>query len=128
MRSPSRPRWSRSSRRPAPAGPWRATPGSSFALDTELDDDLRLEGAARELVRAVNDLRKEAGLELDDRIHLFVQVEDDLGMRLDEAGWLAFVAREVLARTMEASERAAPDGPEVDLAGLGTARVRLERA
>ena len=56
--------------------------GSSFALDTELDDDLRLEGAARELVRAVNDLRKEAGLELDDRIHLFVQIEDELGMRL----------------------------------------------
>src|SRR5207248_8100201 len=30
----------------------------AVALDLELDDDLRAEGAARELVRALNDLRK----------------------------------------------------------------------
>jgi isoleucyl-tRNA synthetase len=38
------------------------------ALDLSLDDDLRGEGFARELVRAVNDLRKATGLEIADRI------------------------------------------------------------
>ena len=44
----------------------------AVALDLELDDDLRQEGTARELVRAVNDLRKSVGLELSDRITLVV--------------------------------------------------------
>ena len=36
--------------------------GWAVALDLEIDDDLRREGQARELVRALNDLRKELGL------------------------------------------------------------------
>ena len=99
--------------------------GTSFALDTALDDDLRLEGAARELVRAANDLRKQADLALDDRITLEVGIADDLRQRMAEAGWFDLVAREVLATTVTATPDAAPDGPEVDLAGLGTARVAV---
>ena len=40
----------------------------AVALDTAIDDDLRLEGLARELVRALNDLRKARDLALSDRI------------------------------------------------------------
>jgi isoleucyl-tRNA synthetase len=40
----------------------------AVALDLELDEDLRLEGLAREVIRALNDLRKDRGLELTDRI------------------------------------------------------------
>jgi len=47
--------------------------GLVMVLDTELTDELRAEGDARELARAVQDLRREAGLELDDRIELWVQ-------------------------------------------------------
>jgi isoleucyl-tRNA synthetase len=97
--------------------------GSSFALDTELDDDLRLEGAARELVRAVNDLRKQADLALDDRIEVTVDVAEDLGTRLEGVGAFDFLAREVLATTVHRGS--VPDGPEVDLAGLGSARVEV---
>ena len=46
--------------------------GWAVALDLTVDDDLRAEGVARELIRAVNDLRKEADLALSDRIHLAV--------------------------------------------------------
>jgi len=42
--------------------------GFAVALDTTLDGDLRLEGLARELVRALNDHRKSIGLEVSDRI------------------------------------------------------------
>ena len=40
--------------------------GLVVVIDTELDDELRAEGDARELTRAVQDLRKQAGLELDE--------------------------------------------------------------
>jgi isoleucyl-tRNA synthetase len=40
----------------------------AVALDLTLDDDLRAEGTARELVRVINDLRKAEGFEIADRI------------------------------------------------------------
>jgi isoleucyl-tRNA synthetase len=46
-------------------------------LDTIITDDLLLEGLAREISRAVNDLRKKAGLNVEDRIVLHVDAEGD---------------------------------------------------
>ena len=40
----------------------------AVALDLTLDDDLRAEGLAREIIRAVNDHRKTSGFALTDRI------------------------------------------------------------
>ena len=44
--------------------------GAVVALETTLTPDLEAEGLARELVRKVNDLRKDAGFEISDRIAL----------------------------------------------------------
>jgi isoleucyl-tRNA synthetase len=44
--------------------------GAVVALETTLTPELEVEGLARELVRRVNELRKEAGLEIADRIVL----------------------------------------------------------
>jgi isoleucyl-tRNA synthetase len=46
--------------------------GFLTALDTTLDDELLREGIARELIRTVQDARKQAGLEVSDRIVLGV--------------------------------------------------------
>jgi isoleucyl-tRNA synthetase len=46
--------------------------GLVMVLDTALTPELRAEGDAREIARAIQDLRREAGLELDDRIELSV--------------------------------------------------------
>ncbi len=46
--------------------------GTLVALDTTLTDTLRREGLAREIVRTVQDGRKQAGLEVSDRIRLHV--------------------------------------------------------
>ena len=53
--------------------------GLVVVIDTELTDDLRAEGDARELQRAIQDLRKDAGLALDDRIELWVDGLPDAG-------------------------------------------------
>jgi isoleucyl-tRNA synthetase len=56
--------------------------GYLVGLDTALDDDLRREGLARELVRAVQDARKQAGLEVSDRIELMVEGDELVGAAL----------------------------------------------
>jgi isoleucyl-tRNA synthetase len=57
----------------APAG-FRFSEEEDFlvALDTTLDEALTLEGLARELVRQVQEARKEAGLAVSDRIYTYL--------------------------------------------------------
>jgi isoleucyl-tRNA synthetase len=97
---------------------------TSFALDTALTRDLEVEGAARELIRAVNDQRKAAGLALDDRIELVVAVTPAaLDADLAAAGHYATIAREVLATTVHRAPVA--DGTRVDLGPLGGALLSI---
>ena len=44
--------------------------GYAVAIDTTVDDELRAEGTARDLIRLLNDQRKAAGLEIADRIEV----------------------------------------------------------
>jgi isoleucyl-tRNA synthetase len=55
-----------------------AESGHAVALQLELDDDLRREGLAREIVHAVQNARKAAGLEITDRIDLTLTGDQDL--------------------------------------------------
>ena len=50
----------------------------AVALDLKLDDELRREGLAREVVHAVQAARKEAGLNVEDRIALSLGGDDEL--------------------------------------------------
>ena len=47
--------------------------GLVVVIDTELTPELRVEGDARELQRAIQDARKEAGVELDDEVSVGVE-------------------------------------------------------
>ncbi len=66
--------------------------GVTVALDTALDDDLILEGRVRDLIREVNTMRKEQGLELTDRVVLTVPAELEPLLR-----WEEHIKNEVLA-------------------------------
>jgi isoleucyl-tRNA synthetase len=52
--------------------------GYLVGLDTTLNEELRREGIARELVRAVQDARKQAGLDVSDRIVLSVEGDGEV--------------------------------------------------
>ena len=67
----------------------------TVALDTTLDEGLVREGLARELVTRIQNLRKERGLELDDRIEVSVGCDGELAAALEEHWEL--IAGEVLA-------------------------------
>jgi isoleucyl-tRNA synthetase len=66
--------------------------GLVVVIDTELTPELRAEGDARELQRAIQELRKEAGLEFDDRIDAWVD-----GLAPAVAAHLEAIAADVLA-------------------------------
>jgi isoleucyl-tRNA synthetase len=55
-----------------------AEAGHAVALQLELDEELRREGLAREIVHAVQNARKAAGLEITDRIGLTLAGDSDL--------------------------------------------------
>ncbi|MDH4102821.1 MAG: isoleucine--tRNA ligase [Thermoleophilia bacterium] len=75
-----------------------ASDGVTVALDLHLDEGLLLRGRVYDLIHAVNTMRKEAGLELTDRIRLTLSEADtDL---LEHADW---IARETLAVSVDAS-------------------------
>jgi isoleucyl-tRNA synthetase len=98
----------------------------TVALDLEPDDELRREGLAREVVRAVQDLRKSAGLEVADRIVLGIEASPEVWAALEPHK--DFLAQEVLA--LEVLDRAVgePAGAvDVDLDD-SSVRVSLRRA
>jgi isoleucyl-tRNA synthetase len=68
--------------------------GEVVALDLTLNDALRHRGLAREVVRLVQDLRKNSGLDVSDRIHLNLEGLDMIREHFD------YIAREVLAVSM----------------------------
>jgi isoleucyl-tRNA synthetase len=78
--------------------------GLVVVIDTELTPALRAEGDARELQRAIQDLRKEADLDLDARIEVWAE-----GLSPDVEPYFARVLRETLV------DRVTPGLPPADL-------------
>ncbi|MDQ7030488.1 MAG: DUF5915 domain-containing protein [Ardenticatenia bacterium] len=72
----------------------------AVAVATEITDELRREGIARELARHLNQLRKEAGLELTDRIEVWLSGVPD-NVLAEHADYLK---QEALAVRLEVGE------------------------
>lgn len=74
-------------------------------LDTKLTPSLLREGMMREVVRQVQNARKQAGLQVDDRIKLSLYSSDvELSKAIDE--YKSSIAEETLATSLENSEGA----------------------
>jgi isoleucyl-tRNA synthetase len=75
-----------------------AEAGHAVALQLELDDELRREGLAREIVHAVQNARKAAGLDISDRIELRLGGDEELLAAAREHE--PYIAGEVLATSV----------------------------
>jgi isoleucyl-tRNA synthetase len=95
----------------------------AVALNLELDDELIREGLAREVVRAIQHARKEAGLNVEDRIVLELGGDDVVLQSAREHS--DYIAGEVLA--IELSFNGAAAGSVVEVKGREL-RIQLERA
>jgi isoleucyl-tRNA synthetase len=75
--------------------------GITVAIDANLTRELRAEGLAREVVRRVQAMRKEAGFNIDDRIHTSYQFEGKHDMLSDVMQtWSAYIQAETLSTTL----------------------------
>ncbi|HEV2951209.1 MAG TPA: class I tRNA ligase family protein, partial [Actinomycetota bacterium] len=72
--------------------------GVTVALELEITPDLRREGLARELVRMIQEARKDAGLQVTDRIALGVETSGEPAAALAAHG--EEIAAETLAATL----------------------------
>lgn len=91
----------------------------SIELDCELNDALIAEGLAREVVNRVQKSRKDAGLNVDDRITLTLQADAELRAAIE--AHRDYIAEETLATELSLSddaqerEQAAVDGHALSL-------------
>ena len=72
----------------------------TVALDITVTDELRREGVARELINRIQNLRKDSGLEVTDKIAVEVEALDELSDSLAIFG--DYVAQQVLAVEIKA--------------------------
>ena len=104
-----------------------ASVGGFIVLDTEVTDELAAEGLARDVIRAVQDARKQAGLEVSDRISLTITGSQPVWEAV--ATHQNLIVEETLAKQFGSAPQleALPHGDGVVEAELsGSERVRLK--
>ncbi len=90
-----------------------ATKGSvTVALDTTLTDDLRKEGDARELINRIQNIRKQSGFELTDRI--FVELLDNENVKPSIIQYKNYICGEILADDIQFVSEL-PNGTEIEV-------------
>ncbi|MET7992443.1 isoleucine--tRNA ligase [Amycolatopsis sp. NPDC005232] len=101
-------------------------PGGSglVQLDTEVTADLADEGIARDLVRVVQQARREAGLDVSDRIALTIDAPDEVVAAVRK--FEEFVASETLATSVTYGD--APEGFEGTVGDGVKVRAAVEKA
>jgi len=97
--------------------------GITVALDAQLTAELTAEGIARELVNRVQNLRKDSGLEVTDRILLRVTCSDELKTALTANQ--AYICSEVLANELVFSLN--ENATVIDLVTAGDASISIEK-
>jgi len=98
--------------------------GITVALDITLTEELRQEGIARELINRVQNLRKDSGLEVTDKINLFVECSSELQNAIQKNG--EYVCNEVLANNIQ-FETLGTDSLIIDLVEEGDAKIALKK-
>ena len=95
--------------------------GAWVSFDTTLDDDLRLEGLMRDLLRHLQVLRKKIGLDIEDRIRLIWQSEESK-VRDIFGRWEDFLKAELLCVRLEEGQA----GPDAHSLAMGEIDLSVE--
>jgi isoleucyl-tRNA synthetase len=99
--------------------------GGFVVLDVSMNDELEREGLARDLIRAVQQARKDAGLQIGDRIRLSLVGDAAAVAAIEE--FQGLIAGETLAVSVTARE--AETGDRGTAVGAGSAvTIEVERA
>jgi isoleucyl-tRNA synthetase len=77
----------------------------TVALDITVTDELRKEGTARELINRIQNIRKESGLEVTDKIRISIERNDEVAESVEAFGQL--IASQTLAVAISVDDQAA---------------------
>lgn len=95
----------------------------TIALEAALTEDLLIEGIARELVNKINTMRREAGLDVTDRIHVKMETTERVKSAFKQ--YEDYIQSEVLALSVKFGPTA--DGTEWDINNEAT-KIALSKA
>ncbi len=73
--------------------------GLTVALDIQIDETLKAEGIARELVNRIQNLRKEAGFEVSDKVNILIQNQEAIKKSVDL--YQDYICNEVLGKSLQ---------------------------
>ena len=91
--------------------------GITVALDITLTDELKNEGIARELVNRIQNLRKDSGFEVTDKIKVYIQNNDTLAKAIKENE--NYIKSETLTETL-VLENELKNGSEIEFDEIKT--------
>lgn len=92
-------------------------------LSTELNDELILEGLARDVVRLIQETRKQADFDISDRIKVIIKTEDE---KIKEAinTWVEYIKDQTLALSLDTNKEVEADFYSKEYQGL-TVGIKL---
>jgi isoleucyl-tRNA synthetase len=85
--------------------------GITVALDVSISPELKNEGIARELINRVQNLRKDSGLEVTDKISLSIQSQEELELAVKDN--LDYIMNETLTAELN-FDKQVPHGTEIE--------------
>jgi isoleucyl-tRNA synthetase len=87
---------------------------SEIRLDKKITKELKEEGIIRELVRQIQDMRRQAGLTRKDRISINIQISKFPNFKKTADKWGEFIKKETLSQGLTIGEKAS-SGLEKDI-------------
>ena len=94
----------------------------TVALEVELTEELKQEGMAREIINRVQNIRKDSGFEITDRISITLSPNEEVQKAVDSFG--EYIKTQVLADSIDIQDN---DGQEVDFDDFKV-NIRIDKA
>jgi isoleucyl-tRNA synthetase len=102
-----------------------ATEGAlTIALDINVTEDLKKEGVARELVNRIQNLRKDSGFEVTDRIYVTVENKKEIAESLEK--FSDYVCSQTLAKKISLADEIAGSA-DIEWDEGGTIKIKVEK-
>jgi isoleucyl-tRNA synthetase len=92
--------------------------GLTVALDVTISEDLKKEGVARELVNRIQNLRKDSGFEVTDKINVKIKKDGVVEQAVEDN--LAYIKNETLTANLELVETMDNNGVEISFDDVNT--------
>lgn len=94
----------------------------TIALDINVNEELRSEGIARELVNRIQNLRKDSGFEVTDKVNITIQKHDAINTAVEK--WNEYICGQTLGLKLSLSDDKQSNEIEIDdiLTTIGVAK------